>query len=1188
MQYFSPGRNGWSAFLLLFCFWLACLSPAKGSPRNDATACGELSATASADPDLEAAELLRNAGQLPEALARAEAALSSARVRKDPAAEASAQGRRAGILEQLRRVDEATAAWKEAERLYAEAGEGPSQIQSLIHQAFLLRDPAAITAHLQRAVLLSERETRKPEEAAQRLTEGGAAFDRRGDNRSALTLFEASLRLRRWLEPHSGTISDHLELVGNLFLRLGQREAGERSHREALFLRERVDRDSPAVASSLLNLALLELGRGNIPLARLLAARSVRTYEHATPNSQGHAAALLMLARAQLAQKEPEAARGRLNHALAILENDERRNADLLADCLNVLCDVYLALSQPALAREQCRRQLEVVAALHPGSVKEARARRRFAGILVRLGEVSEARREFRRMLALLEQAHADPLEVSISLLELASVDLNTGNPDEARVYLERAASIARQAAPDSAEFGRILGALGLWAFRENEMQLAGQRFRQAREVFRRSMPGSREHFMALVQEGWTLERMSRLDEAEEVFREAEQMLEHFSDQPAARLMVEEALGILASHRGDLVQAEKRARTVLTLSERYEPSETRAATAYANLGSVLLRQERVAEAEPLLTRAWRTTLQEFAEVSDPEVLSRIAGDYHWIVAALIGARVQLGRPLEALIAREQASGRALETLLFDRRYAESTVSPDQRERLARATAAREAAEAELAARSHDLARAEAEAGRRSPDSKPGDIRQDEKAIEARARFHGARDAQILAREAVKRTWDEIVAGAGSGPRRTVDEAAVRAALAGLREGELFVAFQGVQDGMLVFVAQASGSTPKGEKAPAASPRKPEAVRVECFRIPHGEGEIADRVSRFVDRVSAGSGEAVPLGKALADLLFPPPVRDRVLSCRRLILSPDGPLWDLPFAALPFPSATGAPSYVGLLKPISLTPSLGLWDRARTRKPQRVPGAQPVALAVGDPVFDRAGQRLATTRSEAAERAFLFTDGKPPAALPGTREDALAVARLYGAAPLLGENATEKAVRERMPRADVIHLATHGYLNPQWAMASGVLLTEPAPASGTLQRQQETQEDPRNDGALQAWEILSQLKLKAELVVLAACETGKGKLQRGEGLLGLTRALHVAGARSVLASQWKVRDDSTRELMTQFHVGIREGLDKDEALRRAMVRVQKRAGWVHPYYWAGFVLTGAVDNPSLGKPVTKAK
>jgi CHAT domain-containing protein len=141
------------------------------------------------------------------------------------------------------------------------------------------------------------------------------------------------------------------------------------------------------------------------------------------------------------------------------------------------------------------------------------------------------------------------------------------------------------------------------------------------------------------------------------------------------------------------------------------------------------------------------------------------------------------------------------------------------------------------------------------------------------------------------------------------------------------------------------------------------------------------------------------------------------------------------------------------------------------------------------------------------------------------------------------------------------------------MSSGLLLTVP--------EQEPPIGETANDGVLEAWEIDSQLKLKAELVVLSACDTGQGENVHGEGIVGLTQALQHAGARSIVASQWAVSDESTARLMVAFHRGLRRGLPKDEALRQAMALVRRNPQTADPYYWAPFFLTGDPDNPTLG-------
>jgi CHAT domain-containing protein len=126
----------------------------------------------------------------------------------------------------------------------------------------------------------------------------------------------------------------------------------------------------------------------------------------------------------------------------------------------------------------------------------------------------------------------------------------------------------------------------------------------------------------------------------------------------------------------------------------------------------------------------------------------------------------------------------------------------------------------------------------------------------------------------------------------------------------------------------------------------------------------------------------------------------------------------------------------------------------------------------------------------------------------------------------------------------------------------------------------TQDDDKTeDGFLHTYEVYN-LCFNADLVTLSACETGLGKLSRGEGLIGLTRAFMYAGTPSVLVSLWSV-DESTAALMKIFYQNLKEGMSKAEALRQAKLkllhtRVKTRDGemsFAHPFLWAPFVLVG---------------
>jgi CHAT domain-containing protein len=115
--------------------------------------------------------------------------------------------------------------------------------------------------------------------------------------------------------------------------------------------------------------------------------------------------------------------------------------------------------------------------------------------------------------------------------------------------------------------------------------------------------------------------------------------------------------------------------------------------------------------------------------------------------------------------------------------------------------------------------------------------------------------------------------------------------------------------------------------------------------------------------------------------------------------------------------------------------------------------------------------------------------------------------------------------------------------------------------------------PKDDGLLEAWELM-QLDLKADLAVLSACETARGRIGGGEGVIGLSWAMFIAGVPATVVSQWEVESASTRDLMVNFHRSlIYSTPTKADALRQAALKLMHNPETSHPFYWAGFVLVG---------------
>lgn len=288
-----------------------------------------------------------------------------------------------------------------------------------------------------------------------------------------------------------------------------------------------------------------------------------------------------------------------------------------------------------------------------------------------------------------------------------------------------------------------------------------------------------------------------------------------------------------------------------------------------------------------------------------------------------------------------------------------------------------------------------------------------------------------------------------------------------------------------------------------------------------------------------------------------PLESHLSGCTHLIIIPDGPLHFLPFEALVtkirwemfdrklnFSRYKNA-SYLIETYAVSYAPSASVLYHVVTRA---FPGS------------DFKGDLLAIANPRADSQDPLLSP------LPKAEATTKALRKMFPNCLIVtGRQATKKCYFENADAYKIIHLATHGIVNEDQPMDSKLFFAGEG--------------EQREDASLHVYEILNRT-LRAELLVLSACETGLGTLRRGEGVLGLARAFLCAGTPALVATLWSV-EDSSNELISHFYANLKAGMRKSDALREAklqMIRSIGRQGpltfsYANPYLWAPFILIG---------------
>lgn len=323
-------------------------------------------------------------------------------------------------------------------------------------------------------------------------------------------------------------------------------------------------------------------------------------------------------------------------------------------------------------------------------------------------------------------------------------------------------------------------------------------------------------------------------------------------------------------------------------------------------------------------------------------------------------------------------------------------------------------------------------------------------------------------------------------------------------------------------------------------------------------------------------ELSEVGYKLHELLIQP--IEKQLLHKKLIIIPDGNLgyipfevllssWEVKLSAKPKINYQNLP-YLIKEYAISYAYSANLWWKPLNQNEKET--ANYVAFA---PSFSGRNAPNSDNRSlslsEMNENDSVMTlrgesRGGALVELTETKKEVENIKSLIGGEIFLDKNATKAQFKEVAAKYGIIHLATHALINDKNPMDSRLVFTLP--------------ENNSDDGFLYAYELFG-MRLSAQMVVLSACNTGYGKLLKGDGVQSIARGFAYAGVPSIVMSLWTAQDNSTSQLMVDFYKGLKEGKSKDEALQTAKLAFLEKADakiTAHPFFWAGFVILGDAD------------
>ncbi len=850
------------------------------------------------------------------------------------------------------------------------------------------------------------------------------------------------------------------------------------------------------------------------------------------------------------------------------------------AACMHLLGGAVHRRGEFAEAEQLYLQALALRIELAPGSILVGFTSNNLGHLARQQGDLEAADRFLNQALEFKIRARPESVTVAHTYNNLGLVATARGHYETAEGHFRQALAIYRQKAPESRHPGTVLNNLAEVQINRHRWRDALDLLDQALAVHQEAEPGSVSAARTLGNLGFVYSELENLDEAERNYQLALEIFQVHAPDGIDVAKIENNLGEIAWQRRELGKADELYRISLDKKRRLAPGGLLVANTLASFGHLQrdLDDDRLAEEsyQEALTIAETLAPGSKTEARILHLFGVLRRDQNDAEAAVAFFRRAIDA-LEAQVGRlgggdeVRAGYRAdhmvyyhdlIDLLLETGREGEAfhVLERSRAQVLLAMLAERDVVFSadvppELDRRRRLNGVAYDRAQQRLAELSRDDV---DEIAEVTEELRRLRRQHEEIRQEIRRSSPRFAALAYPA---ALDLAAARRTV---NRGTVVLSYSVGRDHTLLFALDASGG-----------------MRVET--IDCAENDLHDAVSLFRGLVEAGAefpgeqGLLIDAGKSLYRRLVAP-VEDLVSTAERLIIIPDGVLHLLPFSALAREDRDGV-HYLVEWKPLTTVASLTVFSQVREDRTQDR-GSSVVVFA--DPAY----------LDGESESRRLIQRGQTLEELPGSRAEAETITALYGdgATTWLGPQATETRSKQLTRDTSMVHFAAH------------VIFTETAPLDSGIALSVPINDEPEN-GLLQAWEIFESIRIDADLVTLSGCHTAVGKHIAGEGLIGLTRAFQYAGARTVLASLWRVEDQTTAELMRRFYGQLRAGESKDQALRLAQLEMIRGpisltepggglmasiGSWFrglfggdegrpfdasHPFFWAAFKIEG---------------